>query len=125
VTHPDLFDDSRTLAALVKKFGTTLPHVFLRLKDEAVFVQAQLVHERIADIAIDLYAATCVLSRLDHLLGKPGTNGQPSADPTADPAAGRYFRMVAFRRIEANFAALESNDDAACLAAAKATLAKF
>jgi alkylation response protein AidB-like acyl-CoA dehydrogenase len=124
--HPDLFDDARHLARLVKQFGTTLPHVFLRLKDEATFVQAQLVHERIADIAIDLYAASCTLSRLDHLLGKPGANGaaKPS-DPTADASAGRYFLQLAFRRIEQNFAALEDNDDPALLAAAKSTLAKF
>ena len=70
--HPDLFDAARTLAALTKRFGTTLPHVFLRLKDEATFAQAELVHERIADIAIDLYVSGCVLSRLDALLGKRG-----------------------------------------------------
>src|SRR5262249_47451619 len=75
VTNPDLFESARVLAKLTKQFGTTLPHVFLRLKDEATFVQAQLVHERIADIAIDLYASACVLSRLDHLMGKAQSNG--------------------------------------------------
>lgn len=109
--HPELRDDARTLAVLVKQFGTTLPHVFLRLKDEATFVQAQLVHERIADIAIDLYVSACVLSRLD---------AQDPAD-----AAGRYFLKLAFRRIGERFAALESNDDAACLDAAKAVLGKY
>jgi acyl-CoA dehydrogenase family protein 9 len=124
--HPDLFDDARQLARLVRQFGTTLPHVFLRLKDEATFVQAQLVHERIADIAIDLYAASCTLSRLDHLLGRPGANGSaPPADPYADVAAGRYFLKLAFRRIAHNFAALEENDDPALLAAAKSMLGKF
>lgn len=108
VTHPELQADARTLAALVKRFGTTLPHVFLRLKDETTFVQAQLVHERIADIAIDLYVSACVLSRLD------------AQDPT-DPA-GRYFLKLAARRIEERFAGLDSNDDAACLGAARATL---
>lgn len=120
--HPDLFDDARQLARVVKQFGTTLPHVFMRLKDEATFVQAQLVHERIADIAIDLYAASCVLSRLDHLLG---ANGAKPADPYADVAAGKYFLKLAFRRIAQNFAALEDNDDPALLAAAKSVLAKF
>ena len=123
VTSPDLFDDARTLGALVKQFGTTLPHVFLRLKDEATFVQAQLVHERIADIAIDLYAATCVLSRLDFLLGKAASNGTVS-DPFADVSAGRYFLKLAYRRIAGNFAALDANDDGELLASAKATLGK-
>ena len=120
--NPELFDDARHLARLVKQFGTTLPHVFMRLKDEATFVQAQLVHERIADIAIDLYAASCTLSRLDYLLG---SNGTKPADPHTDVPAGKYFLKLAFRRIAQNFAGLEDNDDPALLAAAKSVLAKF
>lgn len=108
--RPELAGEARALAGSVKRFGTTLPRVFLRLADEATFVQAQLVHERIADIAIDLYVAACVLSRLD-------------AEGAADPA-GRYFLALAFRRVEERFAALDSNDDAACLAAATAALGK-
>jgi alkylation response protein AidB-like acyl-CoA dehydrogenase len=126
VHHPDLFDDARTLARLVKQFGTTLPHVFLRLKDEQTFVQAQLVHERIADIAIDLYAASCVLSRLDTLLGKPGSNGHAGPpDPYADVTSARYFLTLAYRRIAERFAAIEDNDDTECLAAARSILGKF
>jgi alkylation response protein AidB-like acyl-CoA dehydrogenase len=121
-THPELFDDARHLARLVKQFGTTLPHVFMRLKDEATFVQAELVHERIADIAIDLYAASCVMSRLDSLLG---ANGAKPADPYADIPSGKYFLKLAFRRIAQNFAGLEDNDDTALLAAAKSVLGKF
>jgi alkylation response protein AidB-like acyl-CoA dehydrogenase len=125
VRHPDLFEYARSLARLVKQFGTTLPHVFMRLKDEATFVVSQLVHERIADIAIDLYVCSCVLSRLDDLLSRPATNGQPAAaEPSADPAAGRYFLDIAFRRIAERFAALEENDDASLLAAARAAVGK-
>ncbi len=42
---------------LTREFGLKLPHVFMALKDEATFAQAELVHERIADIAIDLYVS--------------------------------------------------------------------
>ncbi len=122
VGHADLQADAKTYATLVKQLGTSLPHVFLKLKDEAVFVQAQLVHERLADIAIDLYAAACVLSRLDSLLA---TNGKPATDPHADPAFGKAFLKMAFRRIENNFKALDDNDDEAWLGAAKATLAQW
>jgi hypothetical protein len=87
------------------------------------------VHERIADIAIDLYAATCVLSRLDHLMEKPAANGKTAKkpDPYADVPAGRYFLKLAFRRIRQNFAfaALDDNDDPAVLDAAKSMLGKF
>src|SRR3569623_1090732 len=88
VHSPELHDDAHTLGKLVREFGLKLPHVFLGLMDEAKFVQAQLVHERIADIAIDLYVSTCVMSRLDYLLtSKPASNGQAGkADPYADVA---------------------------------------
>lgn len=122
VSHAELQTDAKTYAVLVKQLGTTLPHVFLKLKDEAVFVQSQLVHERLADIAIDLYAAACVLSRLDSLLAR---NGKPATDPHADPAFGKTFLKMAFRRLKNNFAALDDNDDDAWLAGAKTTLAKW
>ena len=126
VQSAELRNDANALAKLVREFGLKLPHVFMGLKDEANFVQAQLIHERIADIAIDLYASSCVLSRLDHLLSKPGTNGKGGkADPYADVAAGRYFLQLAFRRIRERFAGLDDNDDAACLAAAKSMIGKF
>ncbi|MCU0705162.1 MAG: acyl-CoA dehydrogenase family protein [Fimbriiglobus sp.] len=122
VGHADLQADARTYSALVKQLGTTLPHVFLKLKDEAVILQAQFVHERLADIAMDLYAAACVLSRLDSLLT---TNGKPLTDPHADPTFGKTFLKMAYRRIKNNFAALDDNDDDTWLTGAKATLAKW
>ncbi len=122
VSSPDLQSYATTLASLTKQFGTNLPHVFLKLKDEAVFVQAQLVHERLADICIDLYAAACVLARLD---AAKSMNGTASQDPYADPAAGKAFLSMAFRRIKNNFTALDDNDDTAWLDAATNTLAKW
>jgi len=124
VQSAELRDDAHTLGKLVREFGLKLPHVFLGLKDEAKFVQAQLVHERIADIAIDFYVSSCVLSRLDHLISKASANGKP-ADPFADVAAGRHFLKLAFARIRQCFAALDDNDDADCLAAARSMLAKW
>jgi alkylation response protein AidB-like acyl-CoA dehydrogenase len=120
VIHAELRPFADTLAGLVKQFGTTLPHVFLKLKDETRFVQAQLVHERLADIAIDLYAASCTLARLDHLLGTAG-----ETDPFADADAGRYFLKLAFRRISERFAGLEANDDPETRTAAHAMLGKL
>ncbi len=120
VQAAELQADARILAGSVKRLGTTLPHVFLKLKDETVFVQAQLVHERLADIAMDLYSAACVLSRLDALLAKPKPN-----DRFADVTAGRSFLKMAYRRIENNFAALDDNDDEAWLVASAAMLRKW
>jgi acyl-CoA dehydrogenase family protein 9 len=127
VRADELRDAAQTLGGLVRQFGLKLPHVFKAAGDEATFAVSQLVHERIADIAIDLYVATCVLSRLDHLLAKPAANGKTARkpDPYADVPAGRYFLKLAFRRIRQNFAALDDNDDPALLDAAKSVLGKF
>ena len=116
----ELQADAKILAGYVKQLGTTLPHVFLKLKDETTFVQAQLIHERLADIAMDLYAAACVLSRLDALIAKP-----KPADKFADVTAGQTFLKMAFRRIKTNFAALDDHDDEALLAASAALLRKW
>lgn len=118
---------ANTLARLVRRFGLKLPHLFLALKDEAAFAQAQLIHERLADIAIDLYAAACTLARLDHLMQQPLANGAPAGrdDPYADLAAGRYFLELAFRRIRERLQALDDNDDPALLACARSMIPKF
>jgi hypothetical protein len=122
-----LRDEAHTLGSLIREFGLKLPHVFMSLKDEAKFVQAQLVHERIADIAIDLYVSSCVLSRLDHLLSKPAGNGHAAGkpDPYTDASAGRYFLKLAYRRIRERFVALDDNDDGACRDTAKSMIGKF
>lgn len=126
VRAADLQGDAQTLGRLVREFGLKLPHVFMSLKDEARFVVAQLIHERIADIAIDLYVSACVLARLDHILSKSATNGKAvPADPFADVAAGKYFLKLAFRRIRERFAGLDDNDDAACLESAKSMIGKI
>jgi acyl-CoA dehydrogenase family member 9 len=114
-----LRDSAATYGKFVREFGLCLPHVFMRLKDEATFAQAQLIHERLADIAIDLYVGACVLARLDALLAKP------RQDPHADVAAGHYFVKIAFRRIKANFAALEDHDDASTVSLADTILKKW
>src|SRR5437764_10078080 len=62
VQSVELQPAARRLARQIKRLGTALPGVFLRAGSEAKFIQAQLVHERLADIAMDLYASSCVLS---------------------------------------------------------------
>jgi acyl-CoA dehydrogenase family member 9 len=112
------------LAGQVKRLGTALPMVFLRAGTEARFIQSQLVHERLADIAIDLYVSACVLSRLDHMLRtRPGAI-RPE-DFAGELEAGKYFLTLASRRIEDRFAALTDNDDAATVRAANAVLARW
>src|SRR5262245_57909967 len=120
VQSRELRDEARALARNVKRLGLALPWVFLRAGSEERFVQSQYVHERLADVAIDLYAAASTLSRLDHLLTK--SNGD-ARQAQADVAAGKYFLRIADRRIRRNFEALADNDDAQTTATADAVMA--
>jgi hypothetical protein len=83
-------------------------------------VQAQQVHERLADICIDLYVSSCVLARLDHLITTGATG-----EPTADIPAGKYFLKLAFARIRERFDGLDENNDAECVSVADGILAKY
>ena len=125
VKSAELKDLGARYGKLVREFGLSLPHVFLKLKDEAKFVQAQQIHERLADIAIDLYVGACVLSRLDQLIARVGANGSAKADPYADVKAGKYFLSLAYRRIKDRLAGLEDHDDAECVAVADQVAARF
>jgi hypothetical protein len=119
VKSASLAAPARAVAKHVKQLGLALPWVFLRAGTEERFVQSQYVHERIADIAIDLYASACVLSRLDHLLAQGNGDARKAK---ADAAAGRLFLKIADRRIRTNFAALKDNDDPDTTATADAAL---
>jgi acyl-CoA dehydrogenase family protein 9 len=102
---PDLHADAHRLAKYVKKLRQTLPWVFLKAGTEEVFIQNQYQHERLADIAIDLYTASCSLSRLDSLLKQ----NKPADQSLVQ--AGKHFLKVALRRIDENFSRLFDNDD--------------
>jgi acyl-CoA dehydrogenase family member 9 len=122
VQRGELRGPAKAVAKHVKQLGLALPWVFLRAGSEEKFIQSQYVHERLADIAIDLYASSCTLSRLDDLLGR--SNGD-ARHAQADVAAGKYFLALADRRIAQNFAALKDNDDAQTTATSDAALGLY
>lgn len=124
VQSAELRGAASRLANQIKRLGTALPGVFLRAGSESKFIQAQLVHERLADIAIDLYVSSCVLSRLDSMM--PNGHGETkSVDAVGEIEAGKYFLDLAARRIEDRFATLNDNDDTATVKAADAALARW
>lgn len=112
------------LSRQIKRLGTALPRVFLKAGTEQRFLTSQLDHERLADIANDLYVSSCVISRLD-LMIQTGPGSKPAADFAGELAAGKYFLTLADRRINERFASLKSNDDPATLDAATKALARW
>lgn len=120
VQHASLRGPAKAITRHVKQLGLSLPWVFLRAGTEERFVQSQYVHERLADIAIDLYASACTISRLDHLMSHGNGDARQSK---ADITAGQHFLQLADRRIRRNFEALKDNDDAATTECADAAMA--
>jgi hypothetical protein len=116
VTSKALKGEARALGKCVRDFGLAV-QTLLRQYREAI-LERQYLQERIADAACDLYAASCTLSRLDHLL----THGNGHPESNRDVTAGRYFLKLANRRIRQNLTALSDNDDADTTKAADAVL---
>jgi len=81
----------------------------------------QLVQERIANAAMDLFASTCVLSRQDSEIQFARRNGDAAAP---DHAAADLFLRQSFRRIRGFLAGLTDNDDKAVITAANGCLAR-
>jgi alkylation response protein AidB-like acyl-CoA dehydrogenase len=120
VNSPGLKTEARELARRVRDFGLGVVSV-LRQYREAV-LQRQYVQERLAEAACDLYASSCTLSRLDHLLVH---GNHAPAEVKREVMAGRYFLRVANRRIRQNLAAMKDNDDEQTTATADAVLERF
>jgi alkylation response protein AidB-like acyl-CoA dehydrogenase len=94
----------------------SVPSEELRIME--VVYRSQYMQERLSDAACDLYASSCSLARLDHLL----TSGSSGGDTQAHIQAGRYFMALANRRIKQNLAALWDHDDEMTTQAANAWL---
>ena len=80
----------------------------------------QLVQERIAGAAMEMFASACVISRLDSEL-QSWENGR---DVTGNHQAAELFLRQSFHRIRRFLGELTDNDDKALLATAKSSLAK-
>jgi alkylation response protein AidB-like acyl-CoA dehydrogenase len=127
VTTPDVPVSSRLLRGHAQTLGRRIRdfHIavidMLRRHQESIMFR-QYVQERLADAACELYASSCTLSRLDHLL--TDGNGNPE-EAARDAAAGRYYLRFAARRVKQLLAALYDNDDADTTATADAVLGRY
>lgn len=135
VRSPMLRDDAHQLGKRVRDFGLAVQNTLADFRKSALkknsgngpvdeelliiqeVLQRQYTHERISDAACELYASSCTLARLDHLL----TSGKYSA---ADIDAGRYFLKISDRKIRQTLATLGDNDDALTTTTATSVLAQ-
>src|SRR5262249_54159257 len=120
VRSGELQGHARDLGKSVRDFSRAVLGQLFKYRENILF--RQYVQERLADAACELYASSCALSRLDHLMSVGnGTRGGGARDV----AAGRYSLPLSTRRVRQSLAALSDNDDQETTATADAVLAKF
>jgi acyl-CoA dehydrogenase family protein 9 len=119
VQSEQLHAQARQLGRLIRRFNFAVNRALITYREP--ILDMQLVQERIANAAMDLFASTCVLSRIDGEVQFAQRNGE-----TASPhrSAADLFLRQSFRRIRGFLAGLTDNDDKAVLAAARACLAR-
>src|SRR5213596_85508 len=110
---------ARQLGRLIWRFNFSVNRALIAYREP--ILDMQLVQERIAGAAMDLFASTCVLSRQDAEIQFARRNGD-SAPP--DQSAADLFLRQSFRRIRRFLSGLTDNDDKSLLATAKSYLAK-
>ena len=117
VQSEQLRSQASQLARLIWRFNFAVNRSLIAYREP--ILDMQLVQERIANAAMDLFASTCVLSRWDAELQAARRNGDKA--PSEHKAADLFLRQ-SFRRIRGFLDGLNHNDDKAVLATADAAL---
>jgi acyl-CoA dehydrogenase family member 9 len=107
------------LGRLIWRFNVAVNRALITYREP--ILDMQLVQERIANAAMDLFASACVLSRHDAELQFAQRNGNSS---TQDRFAADLFLRQSFRRVRHFLAGLTDNDDKSVLATANSILNK-
>src|SRR5690606_8941805 len=103
--HPQL----KKLSGQLEEYAVQLPNAVeavLRKFGRSVHLE-QMAQKRIADIAIDFYAMTCVLSRLRRRLEEV----KDPAECELEITLAESFFVTAGRRVRANFRGMDFNGD--------------
>jgi alkylation response protein AidB-like acyl-CoA dehydrogenase len=100
VQSTELASSARRLEKLVRSLGTAVQNALVRYREE--IVERQLVQERIAWVAMELFAAACTLSRWDHERGK---------NDRSHDAVARFCVADSLRRTENCLREINANDD--------------
>lgn len=117
VQSEQLRSHARQLGRLIRRFNFAVNRALITYREP--ILDMELVQERIAKAAMDLFASTCVLSRLDGDIRFGRRNGDAAAP---DRSAAELFLRQSFRRIRGFLGGLTDNDDKAVLATAQAHL---
>src|SRR5213080_4677486 len=117
VRSAELKSFASQLGRLVWKFNLAVNKSLILYREP--ILDMQLVQERIAGAAMDLFASTAVLSRWDSEVQSAQGNGER---PGQKNAAAELFLRQSFRRIRGYLAGLSDNDDKFILKTADSAL---
>ena len=117
VQSSELRSQANQLGRLIWRFNFAVNRALIAYREP--ILDMQLVQERIAGAAMDLFASTCVLSRWDAEMQAARRNGNSAVQ---DDGVADLFLRQSFRRIREFLAGLSDNDDKAVLATAKSVL---
>ncbi|MEY2484888.1 MAG: acyl-CoA dehydrogenase family er 9 [Verrucomicrobiota bacterium] len=107
------------LARLIWRFNLAVNRALITYREP--ILDMQLVQERIAGAAMDLFASTCVLSRWDSEIQATRRNGGSVPE---DHGSADLFLRQSFRRVRGFLSGLSDNDDKAVLSTAKSLLGR-
>lgn len=107
------------LGRLVWRFNLSVNRALIAYREPVM--DMQLVQERIAGAAMEMFASACVISRLDSELQGVSRNGEttPGGHQTAE-----LFLRQSFHRSRRFLSELTDNDDSELLATADSVLGK-
>src|SRR5438046_137250 len=107
------------LGRLIWRFNLSVNKALIKYREPVM--DMQLIQERIAGAAVEMFASACVLSRLDSDLQGIAQNG---ASAPASRKAAQLFLRQSFHRIRGFLSELTDNDDTELLATANLVLGK-
>ena len=113
--HPLLEDEADLVATNIHALAMAVEKALIEHGKE--IIERQMLQERMANAAIDIYLSTAVLSRVTSAIAKRGEEGA-----LADLEAARVFIPMAMRRARRAIRALDRNQDARLSAMAKRAL---
>ena len=119
VKSEGLRSQASQLGRLIWRFNLSVNRALITYREPVM--DMQLVQERIAGAAMEMFASACVISRLDAELQGVERNGDAAA---GSHRAADLFLRQSFHRIRRFLGELTDNDDKALLATANSVLGK-
>jgi len=113
--HPLLRKDAQVFELYVLRLSKATNEILRRLGKN--IIGSQLISKRVADVAIDIFIGSCVLSRVTSMLEEKG-----EAQCSDELRIVRLFSQQAKRRMNSNLRRLERNEDEDLKSLAKSVL---